>query len=166
MTREALSKPHIIKLLLSLKKNDLESFLKLIAPMYIDNDTNCWFRADDWSVYSTVEGKRAHRLSYELFTGFTIGINKFICHKCDRPGCFNPEHLFEGTASDNKKDAMNKGRMYGIKLGKKVKVHQPMPDLTYLTLMEHHTNPIKRQQTKTIISDDLITLDLLKLTEF
>jgi hypothetical protein len=33
-----------------------------------------------------------------------------ICHHCDNPKCFNPEHLFVGTALDNNRDRNNKGR--------------------------------------------------------
>lgn len=35
----------------------------------------------------------------------------FICHRCDNPGCVRVSHLFEGTPSDNAKDAYSKGRL-------------------------------------------------------
>lgn len=109
MSFRPLNRDDLIKLINNLKTDNINLVFKLLYNTYIDENTGCWFRALDRSVYSIVEGKRAHRLSYELFIGKIT--KEYICHKCDRPGCFNPDHLFQGTASDNIQDALDKGRM-------------------------------------------------------
>jgi hypothetical protein len=56
--------------------------------------------------------KGAHRVSWEAFSGQRIPVDKLVCHKCDVPGCVNPEHLFVGTVRDNALDMWRKGRGY------------------------------------------------------
>lgn len=50
-----------------------------------------------------------HRLAYEFKVG-PIPPGMDILHKCDNTICVNPAHLFPGTARDNIRDAINKGR--------------------------------------------------------
>ena len=81
------------------------------------NVNGCWIwqRSKDKDGYGYIKAKgirsayKAHRLSYKIFNGeITDGL--FVCHKCDNPSCCNPEHLFLGTAQENKHDSIIKDR--------------------------------------------------------
>jgi len=62
------------------------------------------------------QGKNVYiyRLSYALFKG-PIKEGKFILHQCDNPACFNPDHLKTGTARDNMRDCVERGRKKSAK---------------------------------------------------
>lgn len=77
----------------------------------------CWF----WTA-STVKGYgqigsggtggrmlKAHRVSWEIHKGEIPG-GMWVLHSCDTPLCVNPSHLFLGTAVDNNRDMVEKGR--------------------------------------------------------
>ena len=53
--------------------------------------------------------KRAHRVAW-VFANGEIADGLCVLHKCDTPGCVNPDHLFLGTRADNTQDMMRKRR--------------------------------------------------------
>jgi hypothetical protein len=95
-------------------KTDSMIVHKLYYHLSIDKDKGCWL-TKDWSYYSRINNEPAHRLSYKTMIG-PILLGQYICHHCDRKGCRNPFHLFQGTQSDNMKDARIKNRVFGISI--------------------------------------------------
>ncbi|HJQ59428.1 MAG TPA: HNH endonuclease signature motif containing protein [Vineibacter sp.] len=81
-----------------------------------DPQTGCW----NWTKSRGSHGygdfrrdghKLAHRWAYATFVG-PIPEDAWVLHRCDNKACVNPEHLFLGTADDNNKDMVAKGRHY------------------------------------------------------
>lgn len=79
-----------------------------IAP---DLNSGCWL----WMLgldrygYGRFRGVTSHRASWVAYRG-EIPSGLHVCHHCDTPACVNPSHLFVGTASDNMRDMIRKGR--------------------------------------------------------
>lgn len=53
---------------------------------------------------------KAHRIAYTLMRG-DIPKGLHVLHKCDRPECCNPAHLYTGTNKENHHDKCRKGRL-------------------------------------------------------
>lgn len=79
----------------------------------------CWIwnlsKDKDGYGYMTVyqahrKNQRAHRISWMVFWGKEIPVNKVIKHKCDDPRCCNPEHLVLSDNADNMRDRFKTGQ--------------------------------------------------------
>ena len=89
------------------KRDRLKANLK---GMWYHDKKDCWVIPGHAGRYCYFKGYRIHRLSFALFIR-DFFITKLICHKCDNPPCFNPDHLFEGDQKINMEDAKRKGRI-------------------------------------------------------
>ena len=92
----------------------------ILQNVTIDKDTGCW----EWGMgkdtcgYGQVRfnGKKVHasRISFVYLSKphdlMALPAGMCVCHTCDNPGCVNPSHLWLGTASDNMRDMVLKGR--------------------------------------------------------
>lgn len=59
----------------------------------------------------------AHRVAWALANGRPPAPGKMICHRCDWRACVNPDHLYEGTASDNARDRFERNPMTACRNG-------------------------------------------------
>lgn len=80
-----------------------------------ENEDACWLwlGRKNTDGYGGLEvhgrGVMAHRSVWTLVNG-PIPDGLCVLHKCDRPQCVNPAHLFLGTKTDNNTDMQMKGR--------------------------------------------------------
>lgn len=51
----------------------------------------------------------AHRFAVEITSGPLLP-GELVCHHCDTTLCCNPAHLYRGTATDNNRDTVRRGR--------------------------------------------------------
>lgn len=79
-----------------------------------DSGEGCWewdagIMNDGYGAFNRNDTSlRAHRVAYELEYGEPEGL---VCHHCDNPTCCNPEHLYDGTPVENRRDAIERGRV-------------------------------------------------------
>src|SRR5215831_16634191 len=85
---------------------------------YFEEGTGCriWCGETTSSGYGVLRtyGHRVpvHRIAYAIECG-PIPADKFVLHHCDNPPCCRVSHLYLGTAKDNRRDCVKRGRQKG-----------------------------------------------------
>lgn len=98
------------------RKKQIQDAVRRIEKRKRIDSSGCWIYTGgkNHSGYGRVSmanerHARTHRIMFEHVNG-PVDSKMDVCHKCDVPSCFNPDHLFLGTRKDNMKDAKLKGR--------------------------------------------------------
>ena len=105
--------------------------------------------------------KAASRVMYEIHNG-EIPDGLLVCHRCDNPGCVNPEHLFLGTQKDNMADMRKKGRerqSKGSKIGTAKLNEQQVAEIKDL----FNNTKLTQQQIGDLFGVDQTTISLIKM---
>lgn len=84
---------------------------------FVEKSEGCWLWTGSKSkrgyghfkVSTALSPTRSHQFSWKLHFG-EIPEGLWVLHTCDIPACVNPDHLFLGTALDNVRDMISKGR--------------------------------------------------------
>lgn len=94
------------------------------------DDSGCWL----WTASKNNMGygqfgvktgdgmRKSHRVAWELSRG-PVPDGQCVLHRCDRPACVNPDHLFLGTKRENTLDMFAKKRD-GMRLARALTVAQ------------------------------------------
>lgn len=93
----------------------LEAGERLWLRVNVADPGSCW----EWQGtvnshgYGTIRdhclSRGCHVVAYESRVG-PVPSGLMVCHTCDNRKCCNPSHLFLGTALDNNRDRVRKGR--------------------------------------------------------
>lgn len=81
----------------------------------VQKGDGCWFwqgptNAKGYGLVSAGGTTTAHRAAWMLRNNQMVPEGKCVLHKCDRPQCVRPDHLWIGTVADNNRDMAAKGR--------------------------------------------------------
>lgn len=113
----------------------LEAYLR--ANNKEDEVTGCW----NWIWHAQTDGYasgwwygreiKVSRLAAKVWLGLTLSDSSVhVLHKCDNRKCYNPEHLYLGTHTDNTRDKVSKGRHHGQKKTHCPSGHEYTPENT------------------------------------
>jgi hypothetical protein len=102
------------------------------GPVVREGLTPCWMwtggrgRGRYGVVWWNKRSDSAHRVAWTLTNG-PVPDGLWVLHRCDHPGCVNPDHLWLGTHAENDADREAKGRTArGLKSGRHTKPESTM----------------------------------------
>lgn len=85
--------------------------LRFFAKVVKTDSCWLWTGAKTGAGYGNFYIARRHKPAHVVSWAIEHGWPKlFVLHKCDVRNCVNPDHLFLGTAADNTRDMISKGR--------------------------------------------------------
>lgn len=115
-------------------------------------DDECWETSHRSAStgYCRVKQQRLHRVAYEAHHAEPIPDGMMVCHTCDNRRCFNPAHLFLGSAKNNHDDCVAKGRFFFTSRPRQY---------DYSLIHQLHTNGLTIQQIATEIGADWSTVE-------
>lgn len=98
--------------------DEREAVIKLWSRTIVDQSSGCWlitegfFDKDGYArVYCNGRTSRSNRFSAYIFLGLPLDSKLQANHKreCTNKNCWNPDHLYTGTQSENRLDSIALG---------------------------------------------------------
>jgi hypothetical protein len=126
---------------------------KLLRNRIITTD-GCWIwtgclSKDDYGVTCFKGAQyRVHRLAMLLFKPKEYVSSLDVLHKCNGTRCFNPDHLYCGTHSDNMQDRINSGHNPKLNITHCPKGHAYTSENTY-----HNPGKINSRECRTCMRE-------------
>jgi predicted transcriptional regulator len=123
-----------------------------------------WHGALDKDGYGRIRvgGRKAtgvHRASWAIANNKDPK-GKLVCHKCDNPKCIKPEHLYLGTALDNNRDRVNRGRSNSAH-GTRIKTSKLTPELVEKILIEYGKRGVSQKMVAAMFGVSQTAISLI-----
>lgn len=112
---------------------DAERFWSKTAPPDMATGCRMWLAHRSPAGYGGFRVGKSNHLAHRVAWALAHGIapeGALVCHRCDRPPCVEPTHLFIATPAGNTADAMEKGRFQNIPVLYAPGQQNPMAKLT------------------------------------